>query len=114
VQRPTPLAHAGAQFDQGCNLVKLTAVDALGDADQILRDHPAGAQVEVTDLAVSHLSFGKADGEAARIQEGPRRRLPESMPDRSGGQLDRVAFRFGTVAPAIEHHQDDPFPGKSV
>ena len=114
VERAAALPHAGAQLDQRRELVELAALDALGDADEVLGNHPAGAEVQVADFAVPHLAFGKADGEAAGVQQGARIGLPEPVPDRGGGQLDRVPFAFGPVAPAVQHHQDDPVPGTSV
>ena len=114
VQGAAGLAQAGAQLDQRRELIEFTGLDALGDADQVLGDHAAGAEVQVADLAVAHLAFGEADGESAGVEQGARKALPEPVPDRGGGQLDGVAFALGPVAPAVQNHQDDPVPGTSV
>ncbi len=114
VQGAAGLAKAGAQLDQRCELIKFTGLDALGDSDQILGDHPARPDVQVADLAVAHLGFGKSHGQSTGVQQGAGEALPEPMPDRGGSQLDGVAFALGPVAPAVQNEQDDPVPGTSV
>ena len=107
VQRATPLPDAPAQLHQRRQGKELAPPDALGDANQILGDHAAGAQVQVPHLAVPHLSFGKTDGETAGVEQGARMTFPEAVPNRSAGQV-----RLRSLAPAlampppIEHHQD--------
>jgi hypothetical protein len=98
----------GAQLDQGRQLIELAALNALRDPDQILRDYPAGPEVEVPHLAVPHLTFRQPDGQAAGLQQRPRVRLPQPMPDRCGGQLDGVAVALLPVPPAVQDDQDDP------
>ncbi len=114
VEGAARLPELAAELDQGGKLVELPALDALGDPHEVLRHHPAGAEVEVADLAVPHLPFGQADGQAAGVQQGPRVRRPEPVPDRRRGQLDRVAVVLAPVAPAVQHDQDDPLPGAAV
>ena len=95
---PPRLPQAGAQLHQRRKLVELAGLDALGDADQILGDHPAGPEVQVADLAVPHLAFGETHRQPARLEQGARKAFPEPVPDGGGGQLDGVAlpFRAGT------------------
>ena len=114
MQRPAGLPQAGAQLYQRGKLIEFTCLDALGDADQILGDHPAGADVQVADLAVPHLAFGEADGKAAGVEQGARKASPEPVPDRGGSQLDGVSFALAPVPPAVQNHQDNPVPGTSV
>jgi hypothetical protein len=57
MKRSTGLTQPGAKLNQRLEVIKLAALDTLGDADQILRHHSAGAQIQVTDLAVAHLAF---------------------------------------------------------
>ena len=111
---PPDCPQRGAELDQRRELVELAALDALGDADQVLRHDAAGAEVEVAHLAVAHLALGEADGQPARVQESARVRVPEPVPDRGVGQLDRVALALGPVAPAVQNDQDDPAPGRAV
>ena len=114
VEGPAGLPQAGAQLYQRGKLIEFTRLDALGDADQILGDHPAGADVEMADLAVPHLALGEADGEAAGVEQGAGKASPEPVPDRGGGQLDGVSFALAPVPPAVQNHQDNPVPGTSV
>ena len=114
MQRAAGCAQLGAELDQRRELVKLTALDALRDADQVLRHDAAGAEVEVAHLAVAHLALGEADGQPARVEESVRERAPEPVPYRGVGQFDRVAFAFRPIAPAVQNDQDDPAPGRTV
>jgi hypothetical protein len=68
VESPTTLAQTFAQAYQWLQLIELAALNALGDADKILGNDPAGTQVEVTHLAVPHLTFRKTDRQPARFQ----------------------------------------------
>ena len=78
VEGAARLPQLAAELDQRRELVELAALDALGDADEVLRHHPAGAEVEVAHLAVAHLAFGQADGQAAGVEQGPRVRRPRA------------------------------------
>ena len=96
----------GAELEQRRVLEELTRFDRLGDAHDVLRHDAAGAEVEVTDLGVPHLSLGEADVGARRLEEGPGKPRPELVPHRRGGQLDGVPGAAGAEAPAVEHHED--------
>ena len=106
------LAHSSTN---GWNLVELAALDALGDADQVLGHHPAGAEVQVAHLAVAHLPFRQADGQAAGLEQGARSTTPRAGA-RPGVEASSMALpsRSVPVAPAVQHDQDDPVPGASV
>ena len=65
---------------------------------------PARAEIEVADLRVPHLAVGKADLGAGGLQQSPRERVPELVPDGRARQLDGVPVSAATVAPSI---QDD-------
>ena len=106
VQGAALAAECGAELRQRLQPVELAGPDALGDADQVLRHHAAGPEVEVAHLAVAHLAFGQAHGQAAGVEQGARLVLPEPVPYRGAGQLDRVALAGFAVAPAVQNHED--------
>jgi hypothetical protein len=114
VQGPSALPEAGTQLYQRRKLIEFTCLDALGDPNQILGDHPAGTDVQVPHLAVPHLAPGKANGETTGVEQGTRKASPESVPDRGGSQLDGISFALAPVSPAVQNHQDNPVPGTSV
>ena len=45
--------------------------NCLVDSRQILINDPSGAEIQMTDLGIAHLSFRQPDIEAARAQAGP-------------------------------------------
>ena len=83
---------------------KVAVLDRLGDAGEFLIDDPAGTDIEVTDLAVAHLSFGKTDRKPARLEpSGGIFVLHRDHSRRSLGR-DRVV---GTVrSDAVAVHND--------
>jgi hypothetical protein len=44
-----------------CVFSQVTVSDGYVDLEEFLIDHSAGTDIEVTDLAVSHLTFGQTD-----------------------------------------------------
>jgi hypothetical protein len=114
MQRATRGTELGTQLHERWELIELAGLDALGDADEILRDYPAGPEVQMAYLAVAHLTFREPYRESAGVEESARIAAPEPVPDRGIGQLDRVSIAFGPVAPAVQNHEDDPAPGHTV
>ena len=114
VEGATRLPQPGAELDQRRKLVEFTGLDALGDADQVLGDHPSGPDVQVADLAVPHLAFGETHRQPAGLEQRARKAFPEPVPDGSGGQLDGVPLALAPVPPAVQNHEDNPVPGTSV
>jgi hypothetical protein len=110
VQGPAALAQRSAELDQRRQRKELAALNALRDSDQVLRYYPAGAEVQVAHLAVSHLALRKADGEATRFEQGTGIGLPQAMPYGSAGQLDRVSVPGLAIPPAVQNHQDHRCP----
>ena len=96
-----------AEFLEHGELVELAPLDALGDAHEVLRDHATGAQVEVPDFAVAHLSDREPDGEFAGIEEGARVVVPQPVPGGRVRHRDGIALPLGPVSPAVEHHEHD-------
>ena len=63
VQTAVALLCAGEALDDVVDLVEFALLDGLVDADNVLPDDSAGANVQVTDLTVSHETLGKTDSE---------------------------------------------------
>src|SRR6476469_1986394 len=78
-----------------------------GDANEILHHDAASAEIEVTDLAITHLSFGQTHTEAGCFEQAARSTRPQRVPGGGVGKRDRVSFSLGAVAPAIEYYQRD-------
>ena len=112
VQGPPALAQRCAELDQGGQREEFPALNALRDSDQVLGYHPAGAEVQMANLAVTHLTFRKADGEATRFEQGARKGLPQAMPNGSAGQLDRVSVPGLAIPPAVQYQQDHRCRGR--
>ena len=106
MERSTGATYVVGKGDEGRPGDEVARGDALRDPDQVLRNHPARAEVEVADLAVAHLPFGKADTQAARLEQGPGLPGPESLPGGRIRQGDGVAFALGAIAPPIQYDQD--------
>src|SRR5215510_5456970 len=49
-----------------------TVADRVVDTNEVLHDDAAGAQIQMPDLAVSHLPLRETDGETGRVQQGTR------------------------------------------
>ncbi len=75
------------------------------DLHQILIDHAAGADIEVTHLRVAHLALGQTDVLAVRAQLGVR--ILFSHRRNVGGVhlIDHVASLVVAVAPTVQNHQ---------
>src|SRR5687767_1492841 len=84
-----------------------SALDRLVDANEILHHNAPRAEVQVTDLAVPHLSLGKSDAKARGVQERARRARPEAIPRRRIGERNGVSFALFPVAPSVEHYEHD-------
>jgi len=107
VQRAALPPHAIAQFDERRQPEEIARGDRLRDAHDVLRDHPARAEVQVPDFAVPHLSLGEAHGEPRGVEQRVRGAVPQPMPGRRVAQFDRIAVPAWTKSPAVEDDQDD-------
>jgi hypothetical protein len=63
------------------------------DAREILEHRTTGAQVEVTDLAVPHLSLWEPDGLGRRVQSCVRPPIDQVAPHGHARRSDRVSVR---------------------
>jgi hypothetical protein len=69
---------------------------------QVLEQDSAGADRQVADLGVPHLSGREADGLTGCRQARVRVLAPQAVEDRRFGELDRIARPGGSTAPAVE------------
>src|SRR4051812_5437897 len=80
-------------------------MDGIADPHQLLLYHPAGADVQVPDLGVAHLSVRQPDIAARGVQEGMRAALPELREGRGPGEADGIVGLIFTPAEAVEDNQ---------
>ena len=66
-----------------------------------------GAEVEMADLAVSHLACGQTHRRPDASSSVRGAAAPERVPGRSARERDRVAFGLRAVSPAVEDDQRD-------
>ncbi|KAG9527173.1 phosphoglycerate mutase 2, partial [Aureobasidium melanogenum] len=70
VQAAVALLCAGEALDDVVDLVEFALLDGLVDADNVLPDDSAGADVQVADLRVAHEALGETDGERRGLELG--------------------------------------------
>ena len=87
---------------EGRILEEGAVLDRLVHAHQILKEHSAGADRQVADLAVSHLSRRQPDRAGRGLERGMRKGSPEPVEVRSLRELDGVASSGRRAAPAVE------------
>ena len=71
----------------------------------ILIDHPARAEIEVSHLAVAHLPLGQSNRIARGIDERVRVFFHERIEERLARLRDRVPVRFRSVPEPVEYYQ---------
>jgi hypothetical protein len=88
---------------------KLAGGDELVDSGAVHVNDAAGADIQVADFAIAHLSDGKADGGAGGLDERVGKIFEDAIVVGLAREGDGVAFGFGAVAPAVEDGEDDGF-----
>ncbi len=79
------------------------------DAGHVHADDASGAEVEMADFRVAHLSVGKADEVFTGAEEGVGVLGEELVVDGLACLGDGVAVGLGAVAPAVKDGEDDGF-----
>src|SRR5438105_2501968 len=64
-------AGGGESFLSHFVPLQLASGDRFIDTSEVLKDDPAGAQIEMADFGIAHLTIGKSDIGAARAQFAP-------------------------------------------
>ncbi len=88
-----------------------TVFDCRVDARQFLHHHAAGADIQMADLGIAHLSLWQADRLAAGGQEGVRRAGPEPVEVRRLGQGDGIVVPGFIPAETVENDEHHGFCG---
>ncbi len=100
----TSIAHSSQQ--RGIRK-KIAVLNHQLDASAIHNYNAPGADVEVSDLAVAHLPFGKADIGTAGVDECVGMLAQQPVVCGLARERDSVGFGLGTIAPAIEDDEDE-------
>jgi hypothetical protein len=88
---------------------KFASGDELIDSCAVHVNDAAGADIQVADFAVAHLSDGKADGRTGGLDQRVGEIFQDAVVVGLAREGDGVAFGFGAVAPAVEDGEDDRF-----
>jgi hypothetical protein len=107
VERAAVRLGAAAGLHQRVVLEEGAVLDGAVDADQVLVDDPAAAEVGVAHLGVAHLPLGQAHRQAAGLQPGPGELAHQRVHAGRAGGGDGVGVGLGAQAPAIEDHQQE-------
>src|ERR1700729_2528342 len=90
-------------------VLEFAAGDELVNARDVHVHDSAGADIQMADFTIAHLSFGEADGGAGSVDERVGKIFEEAIVIWFAREGDGVAFGFGAVAPAVEDGEDDGF-----
>jgi hypothetical protein len=89
--------------------IKFAVGDELIDARAVHVDDAAGADIQVADFAVAHLSDGEADGRAGSLDQRVGEIFDDAIVVGLARESDGVAAGFGAIAPAVKDGEDDGF-----
>ena len=85
--------------------IERSVLDSVVDGRDILINDATRAEVEMSDLAIAHLSLGQSYGVARSVDERMRVFLHERVEKRFFRLADSVAVFFGVVAESVENDQ---------
>src|SRR5579884_451408 len=88
---------------------QVTVLNHQLDARRIHVDDAARANVQVSDFAVAHLTFGQSDERAASLNQRVRIFAQQAVVRRLTSEGDGIGVRFGAVTPAVEDDQNEWF-----
>src|SRR4051812_48493329 len=110
-QMQAPLASARLLhgLDQHRVGEKFAVLDHQVDAGDVHVHNSAGADVEMPNLAVSHLSFGQSDKWSAGMNQRVGIFTQQAIIGGLAGEGDGIGFGFGAVSPAIENDENERF-----
>ena len=90
-------------------LIKRAVLYRLVDHGYILVDHSSCAEIEMTHLAVAHLSFRKSHGSARSLYQSVRIFFRKPVNVRSTLQAYRIPVLFGTTAESVHNYNSVRF-----
>src|SRR4029450_634393 len=108
-----PAGGLAERFLQNAILLQVAVSDRFVDPGQVLINNPPRAEIEMTDLGVSHLPFGQPHVLPARAQCRARIILIETVVKRRLRKQGRVTILFPVSfsaridSPSIPDHEDD-------
>ena len=105
VQRGIFTEHVVDCFVQGSISAKNAVFDGFGNARQFLIDDAARTDIQVSDLGVSHLPFGKTNRKAARPEADMRISFKYFVEIRRVRRLDCISVFRWIQAEAVEYHE---------
>src|SRR5258708_37537369 len=110
-QMEPPLAHPRMlhRGEQDGMREELAVLDHQVDAGDVHVNDAAGANVEMPDFAVAHLSFRKADERSAGMNERGGIFAQQTVVGGLARERDGVGFGLGAVSPAVEDDEDEWF-----
>ena len=105
---PISLAECTESTGEGLD-VRANAPEAIASpiSRQILHHHPAGPDIEMADLRVTHLSGREADVPARGLQKRVRTGGPQAVENGGVGLTDGVVGTVFPAAPAVHDDQHD-------
>ena len=88
--------------------LELAGLDRVVDAREVLVDHAARPDIQVTHFGVAHLAGGQPHMQLGGIDRRVRRRREQPGPVRHRGDADRVVRRGLAAAESVQDQQDRP------
>jgi hypothetical protein len=89
--------------------IKFAVSDELIDARAVHVNDAAGADIQMADFAVPHLSDWEADGGSGSLDQRVGEIFDDAVVVRLARKGDGVAGGFGAIAPAVKDGEDDGF-----
>src|SRR5712671_3505704 len=88
---------------------ELAVLDHQVDASDVHVHDATGPDVEMSDLAVAHLSFGQSNKRSAGVNQRVGIFAQQTVVGGLARESDGVGFRLGAVSPAVENDEDEWF-----
>ena len=98
-------AHFGVRGER-LGRIRLGTARAV-DLHEVLKDHAARADIEVSDFGIPHLPFGKPNGEPVGTQFGMRPPVGKCRQKRRTNGGNHVGGGAVAPSPTVENHQKD-------
>jgi len=106
VKRAPAVIEARDEIAQRAAREELARRDLAIDPHDVLVDDAAGADVEVPDLAVPHLSRREPDGLAGRVERRHRAGAREAIHHGRAREFHGIGLAFFAQTPAVENDED--------
>src|SRR5437588_12484519 len=107
VQFPSAGARILHSLQQNGMLKEFAVLNHQFDARRIHVDDSSGADVQVANFAISHLSFRQSHERPASLNKRVGIFTQQAVINWFTGQRDRVGFSFGSITPAVEDDEDE-------